>query len=165
MVGQDREPTLDDRPKLRIIEANIMETLRVGNTSPFTIPHYSTKDTTLCGYRIPKDTIIIINLELMHKDPEVWDNPDVYNPHRHLDSNGQIVLDHGNLIPFSAGLRVCAGMAFAKTVLFKFMACILQKFTFVAEEGKPPPSITAARDRAVLSPLPYKIRAIRRKTN
>lgn len=148
---------------LKLIEANIMETLRVGNTSPQTIPHYSIKDTTLCGYRVPKDTMVIMTLDNMHRDPEIWENPDVYYPHRHLDSDGQLNLSHGNLLPFSAGMRVCAGMAFSKALLFKFLACMLQKYTFVAEEGKPPPSIKAAHG-AVHSPLPYKIRAIRRKT-
>ena len=154
-------PNLGDRPNLQLVQATFMETLRIGNNASQTIPHYTVKDTTLCGYRVPKDTIVIINLEAMHSDPLVWESPDVFYPHRHLDSEGQFIGGHGNLLPFGAGRRSCAGEAFGKTLLFMFLSCLLQKFTFVAEEGKPPPSIKGARG-VVLSPLPYKIRAIKR---
>ncbi|KAK3706871.1 hypothetical protein QZH41_006463 [Actinostola sp. cb2023] len=161
VVGRDRMPNLGDRPNLQIIQATIMETLRVGNTSPQTIPHYTLNDTSLSGYRVPKDTIVLIDLEAMHKDPDIWENPGVFYPHRHLDSEGQLTGDKGNLFPFGAGRRVCAGEAFAKVKLFMFLASMLQKFTFFAEEGKPPPSIKGSKG-LTLSPLPFKIRAIRR---
>lgn len=106
--------------------------------------------------------MVVIGLETLHRDSEIWENPDVFYPHRHLDSKGEIIESHGILLPFGAGQRVCAGKAFANALLFAFLACMLQKYTFVAEEGKPPPSIKAARG-SVLSPLPYKIRAVLRE--
>ena len=114
VVGRDRMPGLDDRPKLPLVQATIMEALRLGNVAEVAIPHYTLKDTTLAGYRVPKDTAVIVNLSHVHLDPECWENPNSFNPHRHIDANGQLITNSGNFLPFSAGRRVCAGEALAK---------------------------------------------------
>ena len=114
VVGRDRMPELDDRPNLPLIQATIMEALRVGNVAETAIPHYTLKDTSLAGYRVPKDTVVLPSLMHIHLDPNCWENPDSFNPHRHIDANGQLITNSGNFLPFSAGRRVCAGEALAK---------------------------------------------------
>ena len=59
-VGR-RVPSLNDRPNLPLVQATIIESLRVANVSPLTLPHMTLTDTTLCGYRVPKDTIVFAN--------------------------------------------------------------------------------------------------------
>lgn len=153
---------MDSRSHLPIIHATILETLRLGNTASATIPHYTLTDTTLCGYRVPKDTVVLLDLVQMHKDPNNWENPDVFDPHRHLDSDGQFAKQSVNLLPFSAGRRVCVGESLAKVELFLFLSCMLQKFTFVAEEGKFPLPLDWT-EGLTRSPVPFKIRAIKRQ--
>ena len=53
----ERNPSLNVRPNLPLIHATILETLRVGNVAPLAIPRVTLTDMTLCGYRVPKDTI------------------------------------------------------------------------------------------------------------
>ena len=117
VVGRDRMPELDDRPNLVLIQATIMEALRLGNVAETAIPHYTLKDTSLAGYRVPKDTVVMANLSYVHLDPNCWENPNSFNPHRHMDANGQLITNSGNFLPFSAGRRVCAGEALAKVRL------------------------------------------------
>ena len=50
VVGE-RSPSLDDRPNLPLIQATIMETLRLATPAPFGVPHLTMVDTTMCGYR------------------------------------------------------------------------------------------------------------------
>ena len=114
VVGRDRMPGLDDRPKLPLVLATIMETLRLGNVAEVAIPHYTLSDTTLAGYRVPKDTVVMTNLMAVHLDPSLWENPNSFDPRRHIDSDGQLITNSGNFLPFSAGRRVCAGEALAK---------------------------------------------------
>ncbi|PFX25240.1 Steroid 17-alpha-hydroxylase/17,20 lyase [Stylophora pistillata] len=114
VVGKDRVPNLDDLPNLPLVQAMIMETQRLGNVAENTIPHYTLKDTTLAGFRIPKDTIVFATLAQVHLDPGCWENPYSFNPHRHIDADGQLITNTGNFLPFSAGRRVCAGEALAK---------------------------------------------------
>ncbi|KAL9969642.1 hypothetical protein ACROYT_G021879 [Oculina patagonica] len=157
-----RNPRLDDRPNLPLIHASIIETLRVGNVVPLALPHFTLTDTTLCGYRVPKDTIVFADTESVHLDPKCWENPTVFNPYRHIDENGKLVTNQGNFYPFGAGRRVCAGEPLAKVELFLFLTWMLQKFTFIAEEDGRPPSMKGVFSGTQF-PVPYKIRAIKRK--
>ena len=153
---------LDDRPKLPLVHAFIMESQRLGNIAETTIPHSALKDSTLFGYRIPKDTVIMIDLVALHLDPSCWDNPEEFNLHRHIDSDGQLITNQGNWLPFSAGRRVCAGEPLAKIELFLFLAIMLHGYTFLAEEGLPPPNLEGERVSAH-APKPYKIRVVKRE--
>ena len=56
VVGQDRLPTYDDKPSLPYLEAVVHEILRMGCIAPFAVPHKATKDATLSGFDIPKNT-------------------------------------------------------------------------------------------------------------
>ena len=117
VVGRDRVPGLVDRPRLPLVQATIMEALRLGNVAEAAIPHYTMKNTSLAGYRVPKDTVVLVNLMNVHLDPNCWENPNSFNPCRHIDADGQLITNSGNFLPFSAGRRVCAGEALAKVRL------------------------------------------------
>ncbi|EDO40136.1 predicted protein [Nematostella vectensis] len=166
VVGPNRMPSINDRPHLPYTQAVIMETLRLGNVADQSIPHYTLCDTTLTGYRIPKDTVVNVDLEALHRHPVCWDNPTLFEPRRHLDANGELVTSQGNWLPFSAGRRVCSGEALAKAELFLFLSWMLQKFHFVPEEGEgqTPPIIKAVKG-FTQNPAPYKIKAVPRNVN
>ena len=121
VVGRDRMPDLDDRPNLPLVLATIMETLRLGNVAETVLPHYTLSDTTLAGYRVPKDTVVITNLMAVYLDSSLWENPNSFDPSRHIDSDGQLITNSGNFLPFSAGRRVCAGEALAKVRLISLV--------------------------------------------
>ena len=157
----DRIPSLNDRPDLPLIQATIIETLRVGNVVPLAIAHVTRTDTTLCGFRVPKDTIVFPDTESVHLDPKCWEDPIVFNPYRHIDEDGKLITNRGNFYPFGAGRRVCAGEPLAKVELFLFLAWMLQKFTFVPEEDGGPPKLKGIFSGTQF-PVPYKIRAIKR---
>ena len=70
-----RRPSLNDRPNLPLIQAMIIETLRVANVVPLAVPHFTLTDTTLCGYRVPKDTYVLANTGSIHLDPKCWKIP------------------------------------------------------------------------------------------
>ena len=161
VVGGDRLPSLDDRPSMPLLQASIMEVQRLANIAEQALPHYTLTDTTLCGYRVPKDTVVLPNLEAVHLDPECWENPEDFNPYRHIDTDGKLITGQGNWLPFSAGRRVCAGESLAKVELFLFLSIILQRYTFVPEEGKEPPSLKG-HVSFTKSPLPYTVCAVKR---
>ena len=161
VVGR-RNPSLDDLPNLPLVQATIIETLRVGNVGPLLLPHVTIIDTTLCGYRVPKDTIVFADTESVHLDAKCWEDPRVYNPCRHIDTDGKLVTNPSNFYPFGAGRRVCAGKALAKVELFLFVSWLFHKFTFVAEKDGHPPSLKGIFSITQF-PAPYKIRAIKRK--
>ena len=161
-VVDDHTPSLENRYSLPLLQATIIEALRVGNVGPLAVPHVTLTDTTLCGYRVPKDTIVFVDTESVHLDPKCWEDPTVFNPYRHINEDGRLITSQGNFFPFGAGRRVCAGESLAKVELFLFLSWILQKFTFVAEEDGCPPKLEGIFNLTQF-PVPYKIRAIKRK--
>ena len=161
-VFGDQTPSLENRSRLPLIQATIIEALRVGNVGPLAVPHVTLTDTTLCGYRVPKDTIVYVDTESVHLDPKCWEDPTVFNPYRHIDEDGHLITNQGNFFPFGAGRRVCAGESLAKVELFLFLSWMLQKFTFVAEEDGCSPKLEGIFNLTQF-PVPYKIRAIKRK--
>ena len=82
VVGRDRKPRLDDRGNLPYLESTVAELLCIATTTPLSIPHKSTRESTLGGYNIPKDTMMMTNLWAIHHDPGEWEDPDVFKPER-----------------------------------------------------------------------------------
>jgi len=91
VVGRDRMPGLDDRRHLPLVQATIMEVLRLANIAEAALSYYTLKDTSLAGYRVPKNTVVFVNLMNVHLDPNCWENPNSFNPRRHTDADGQLI--------------------------------------------------------------------------
>lgn len=62
-VGLDRVPNMSDKPKLKYLNAFIMETQRMGSLVPFALTHVCAQDTVLNGFTIPKGAQVIPNLD------------------------------------------------------------------------------------------------------
>ncbi|XP_041792897.1 cytochrome P450 1A1 [Chelmon rostratus] len=137
-VGLDRTPLLSDKSKLPFLEAFILELLRHSSFLPFTIPHCTSKDTSLNGYFIPKDTCVFINQWQINQDPETWKDPSTFNPDRFLSCNGTEVnkLDGEKVMIFGMGKRRCIGEVIARNEVFLFLAIIIQKLQFHGIPGE-----------------------------
>ncbi|XP_036407372.1 cytochrome P450 2U1-like [Megalops cyprinoides] len=155
VIGPDRVPSLTDKARLPFTEATIMEVQRMTVVVPLAIPHMASQTTVFRNYTIPKGTVILPNLWSVHRDPTVWDNPDIFNPCRFLDKNGQL-LRRECFIPFGIGRRVCMGEQLAKMELFLMFSTLMQAFTFRLPEGLPPPPMHG-RFGLTLAPCPYTV--------
>ncbi|XP_071485172.1 cytochrome P450 2U1-like [Diadema antillarum] len=161
-VGRDRMPSLLDRPKLPYTEATLLEIQRMASIVPLGVPHAPIKDTVLGGYDIPKGTVVLPNLWAVHHDPDLWENPDQFNPERFLDKETNQVRQRDELIPFSTGRRKCIGEQLARVELFLFLTHILHQFHLRIPEGSTPPTMKA-KCNATLSPVEYSMCAISRE--
>ncbi|XP_054464279.1 cytochrome P450 1A1 [Anoplopoma fimbria] len=138
-VGLDRSPLLSDKSNLPFLEAFILEILRHSSFLPFTIPHCTTKDTSLNGYFIPKDTCVFINQWQVNHDPELWKDPSTFNPDRFLSADGTEVnkLEGEKVMAFGMGKRRCIGEVIARNEVYLFLAIIVQKLHFHRLPGEP----------------------------
>uniref|UniRef100_UPI0037E8B35C cytochrome P450 2J6-like n=1 Tax=Semicossyphus pulcher TaxID=241346 RepID=UPI0037E8B35C len=134
VIGQNRLPTMADRPNLPYTDAVIHEIQRFGNIVPLNGLRMASKDTILGGYFIPKGTALIPSLTSVLFDKTEWETPDRFNPGHFLTSEGKFVKREA-LLPFSAGKRVCLGESLAKMELFLFLVGLLQKFSFSVPDG------------------------------
>lgn len=79
----------------------------------------------LDGIRIPKGTHVAIQIMHLHHDPEVWQEPETFDPDRFLSENVQKRHPYA-YIPFSAGPRNCIGQKFALLELKVALTTILR---------------------------------------
>ena len=127
-IGRDRLPTLQDRARLPLLQATVLEVLRKATVIPLALPHYATEDSTVAGFHISKGTIVVVNLWAVNHDPKHFHNPEVFNPYRFLDEDGQVLVNQQTFsLPFSTGGRRCLGATLAKAELFMFLGCVLQR--------------------------------------
>ncbi|XP_019641598.1 PREDICTED: cytochrome P450 2U1-like [Branchiostoma belcheri] len=139
VLGGGGTPTMADRKKMPYTEATIEEVLRYATVAPLTVDHATSRDTTLNGYYIPKDTLVQVNLWSVHHDPDIWTEPEKFDPRRFLDNTGQFQKKAEN-IPFSLGRRICLGERLARAELLLLFILLLQHFNFKLPEGatRPP---------------------------
>lgn len=151
VVGQNRLPDLNDRQSMPYTEATLREVMRHETLVPLSVFHRATKDTVFCGYNIPENTLILLNLYSANTDPKIWDHPEKFEPRRFLDSNGKLVKKDMS-IPFGIGKRVCAGETFARQNLFIIFSSLLQNFTFSLLPGQKLPDLNKRLPGIAVSP-------------
>ena len=152
-------PGLKDRPALPYLQASLAEVLRCASPVPIPIPHRVTADTTVCGYKIPKDTTVFLNLWGINHDPDWWDEPFEFKPERFFNEQGGYVppsASRRSYMPFSAGRRACLGESLSNAIQYLFVSSLLHEFTFEVPAGCEPPD-TEELTTAVLEPKPFKV--------
>ncbi|XP_007947150.1 cytochrome P450 1A2 [Orycteropus afer afer] len=132
MIGRDRRPRLSDRPQLPYMEAFILEIFRHSSFVPFTIPHSTTKDTTLNGFYIPKGRCVFVNQWQVNHDEKLWEDPFEFQPERFLTAKGSTInkVLSEKVMLFGMGKRRCIGEVVAKWEIFLFLAVLLQRLEF-----------------------------------
>ncbi|KAK3788776.1 hypothetical protein RRG08_029224 [Elysia crispata] len=137
VLGDGQRVTYSDRSRLKYTEATVLEVLRVRPVAPFGFPRYVEEDFELHGYTIPKGAVCFANILAINNDPDVFAQPDRFDPTRWFGENGEVT-GRDRVISFSVGPRSCVGELVAKMELFMFFTSILQVYTVLpGTQGKP----------------------------
>jgi len=128
VIGRDRLPTFDDRPRLPYLEAVCKELMRWQMVAPLGVPHVSCQDDIYRGYFIPKGTVILANAWAILHDPETYPDPEEFKPERFLDRDGSFRDDPTLGLVFGVGKRICPGRHFVDATLFIIISSVLSVF-------------------------------------
>lgn len=115
-----------DLTKLKYMEAVVYEAMRLYPAAPLALPHVCTESQKLGGYKIEKDSILVPNIFSLHRDENVWVEPEVFNPDRFMENPS--LLNSSSLAPFGIGQRSCIGKNFALLEIKLTLASIISKF-------------------------------------
>lgn len=155
VIPRGQMPSLTDRARLPYVEALLLESQRFQHVVPTAGPRRTLKDTTLDGYKIPKNTIILMSLRSVHYDDDRWKDAEVFRPERYLNDEGKFTPDEG-LCPFGLGKRRCPGEVLAKSFLFMAFTVLFQNYYISFPPGKEPSSDIPGAG-ILLTPQPYSV--------
>ncbi|XP_020235879.1 cytochrome P450 83B1 [Cajanus cajan] len=125
----------DDIQKFPYFKAMIKEILRLHLPAPLLVQRETNEACIIDGYKIPAKTIVYVNAWAIHRDPEVWKDPEEFLPERFLDNTIDFRGLDFELIPFGAGRRICPGMPMAIASLDLILANLLNSFDWELPEG------------------------------
>jgi cytochrome P450 len=106
--------------KLPYLTAVIKEGLRLSYGTPGRLPRtINTPTATFNGYTVPKGTVVGMSTYLMHRNPDLFPDPDTFDPGRWLDPVASKRLEK-YLVSFGRGATMCVGMQYVPLPLFPF---------------------------------------------
>jgi cytochrome P450 len=123
---EGRSPTIEDLARLPLVKAAFDETMRLYPPAPG-VPREAIKDDEIQGYRIPKKVPLIISSYVAHRRPDIWEEPEQFNPKRFLPAQ-TAQRPKFAYFPFGGGPRMCIGNTFALTEGALVLATLMQKY-------------------------------------
>ena len=106
-----------DIARLPYLNSIIKETFRLHPPAPFLVLRKAETSVEICGYTIPKDAQVLVNVWAIGKDASMWDNPNMFLPEIFLGSDVDVKGRNFELIPFGAERRMCPSLPFARRTL------------------------------------------------
>ncbi|KAJ4798098.1 hypothetical protein LUZ62_049344 [Rhynchospora pubera] len=154
-VGSERLVQESDMDNLPFLNCIISEINRLHPAIPVLPAHESREDIKLRSYDIPKGTMLLVNIYPIQRDPELWEEPNKFNPSRFEDgkSNGKLV------IPFGMGRRRCPGETIAMRVMLVLLGTLIQCFEWKRLGDE---LIDLAEGPGLTTPLAYPLQVMYR---
>lgn len=153
----DRPATHSDLPRLELTQRVLTETLRL-YPAVWLVTRTVTSDTRLGRHCLPAGTPIICSPYVIHHRPDVYPDPERFDPDRWKTRPTAAV--RNALIPFGSGARKCLGDAYAFTQSVLALATITMRWRLELLPGARPfrPRVTGA----TLPPRNLRLRAVAR---
>ncbi|XP_075549102.1 cytochrome P450 3A8-like isoform X1 [Dermacentor variabilis] len=120
--------------KLPYLNSVISETMRL-YTPAVRLDRTTVEDYVLgdAKIKVPKGCAVIVPVYALHRDPEFFPNPEVFDPDRFSDANIASIKPYSYL-PFGAGPRNCIGMRFGLQVVKFGILYAIRAVEFVRTE-------------------------------
>nr|ASB17944.1 cytochrome P450 CYP93B65 [Polygala tenuifolia] len=133
VAGNSRLAEESDCPSLPYIQAIVKEALRLHPPLPL-VSRRCVQECKIENYVIPENTLVLVNVWAIGRDPKNWENALEFRPERFIESPETAQVDvrgqHFQLLPFGAGRRKCPGMTLAMQEIPALIADIIQCFDF-----------------------------------
>ncbi|KAL6259151.1 hypothetical protein P5V15_009072 [Pogonomyrmex californicus] len=126
MQANEGKLTMSALNDMSYLERCLKESLRLYPSVPLIMRTLS-ENVKLQSYLVPSGTIMFISIHDIHRDPNFWPNPEIFDPDRFLPD--KIKNRHPySYLPFSAGPRNCIGQRFAMLEMKAIIAPLIYNF-------------------------------------
>jgi len=128
LAGRDAD--FADLERLKQTEAVLLEAMRLYPPA-WSVGRESLVDVEIGGYRLPRGSTFFMSQWVMHRDPDLFPDPERFWPGRWA-GDAQRRLPRFAYFPFGGGPRICIGNRFAMMEATLILATIAQRFVFTA---------------------------------
>lgn len=129
VMGDRADVTLEDLKKMELLERCVKETLRL--YPPIILMMRKVMETfEYGGYEIPAGSMAFTCPAAAHRMPEVFANPDRFDPDRFAPGREEDKKNPMGMIAFGGGRHRCLGVLFAQLQLRAIWSELLRKFDF-----------------------------------
>jgi cytochrome P450 len=134
-VLQGKNPTVTDASHLTYSRMVLDEVLRLYPPTANLVRH-SREEDEVCGYRLPANRMVILNIIAAHRNPTYWEQPDIFEPERFSPQHPAEGGRHA-YFPFGGGPHLCIGNSFALMEGHIILAMIAQRFRLRFQSDQP----------------------------
>lgn len=127
-------PTVHDLAQLPYSEQVVKEAMRLYPPAGG-VTRQPIHDIELGGYPIAQGSMVAISTYVMHHDPQLFAEPDRFDPGRFTPENEAKIPKYAYL-PFGGGPRVCIGNSFAMMEARLILLTILQRYHLALAPGQ-----------------------------
>jgi cytochrome P450 len=138
-----RTPTVEDVPKLKYVEYVLLEAMRL-YPPIFVLMRRAVDDDIVGGYRVPKDSTVVLCPYVTHRHTDFWANPEGFDPDRFTPERST-GLHRMAFFPYGGGPRKCIGNTFAALEMPLVVAMVTQRYRLNLVPGQvvfPEPAIS-----------------------
>src|SRR3954463_10391312 len=135
-VAAGQPTSFDNLEAMPLTEMAFKEALRLKPPVP-SMPRRAVRDFTFMGYAIPAGTSLGVNPLFTHHMPDIWPDPDKFDPLRFTDE-AQRGRHRFAWVAFGGGAHMCLGLHFAYMQAKCFARHFLQNLSVSLEPGYTP---------------------------
>jgi cytochrome P450 len=135
-VASGAPTSFDNLEAMSLTEMAFKEALRIKPPVP-SMPRRAMRDFSFNGYAIPAGTMLGVNPLFTHHMPEIWPDPDRFDPMRFTEE-AQRARHRFAWVPFGGGAHMCLGLHFAYMQAKCFARHFLQNLSVSLEQGYTP---------------------------
>jgi cytochrome P450 len=125
----------DHLDRLGFARQVIQETMRL-YPGAIALARTAAQEVAIGGHRVRSGQLVLIAVYALHRRPDLWPDPDVFEPDRFAPGSEGVRTPFAYL-PFGAGPRACMGGAFAMTEMTTALATLVRGAHFAAATGRP----------------------------
>ncbi|BBX26531.1 cytochrome P450 [Mycolicibacterium alvei] len=118
---------IDALEKLETYDLVINESLRMQTPLPFNFRR-AVRDTDLLGFYIPAGTDVVTWPSINHMLPELWTDPQTFDPMRFAEPRNEHKKHRYAFAPFGGGAHKCIGMVFGQLEIKTVMHRLLSRY-------------------------------------
>ncbi|KAG0182837.1 cytochrome P450-dit2 [Apophysomyces sp. BC1021] len=153
-------PTADHIKRMTYLLHVIKEALRLDGPTVNTMGRITKQDSIIAGQHVPADTFIMLDVLTTHRDSNIWENADQFDPDRYSVETETARNSSANGLvwtPFGYGPHQCLGLQFSLAEQRVIMSMLLRKYEWELADKSSKDKDLRSNGFVIITPYEFKV--------